>query len=288
MATMMTMRAVRAMRAPVLCGSSVALALVMAGAAQAQAQPRDAMSEAGEPADDEHAGHGQVGEGHAGHGEHHKAEPPPPINWYHWHYGKDLRGGALDPAEEPMPPGFLFALFNFAVFAALLVKFAGPKLATYLRVRHETVKSQLDEASRLRAEARAKLDEYNRRIAGMDQEVARLMQEIRADAEAERDAILAQAKVQAEAMKREAESRIESEIARARHALEREVVSAAVAAAEKVLAERTTSDDQARLFDGFIANLVAAGSGGPGGGEGGGGGAPGRRKRRGTVDEEWG
>jgi F0F1-type ATP synthase membrane subunit b/b' len=62
-------------------------------------------------------------------------------------------------------------------------------------------------------------------------------------------------------MKREAQLRIESEIARARLALEREVVAAAVAAAEKVLRERTTPEDQARLFDGFIATLGAAGDG---------------------------
>lgn len=233
----------------------------------------------------EEAAHG-AGHG-AGHGAHHPAEPPPPINWYKLHYGKDVKGGALDRAEEPMAPGLLFALINFAIFVGLLVKFTGPKLATYLRERHDAVKEQLDEAARLRADARAKLDEYNRRIEGLDQEVTRLMSEIRAEAEAERDAMLAQARSQAEAMKRDAQLRIESEIARARLALEREVVAAAVAAAEKVLRERTTADDQARLFDGFIANLVAAGSepSGPGGG---GGGGRGGRKRRGTVDEEWG
>lgn len=80
-------------------------------------------------------------------------------------------------------------------------------------------------------------------------------------------------------MKREARARIENEIARARLALEREVVSAAVAAAEKVLRDRTTPDDQARLFDSFITNLAPAGSGGPG--DGGGGGAASGSGRRG-------
>jgi len=267
--------------------SAVALALgvAAAGAVPAWAQTEEAAEPEIEPAE---GGHPPAhGDAHgAGHGAHHAAEPPPPINWFESHYGKDLHGGELDTGEEPMPPGLLFALINFAIFVSLLVKFAGPKLATYLRVRHETVKGQLDEAARLRAEARAKLDEYNRRIEGLDQEVTRLMHEIRAEAEAEREAMLTQARTQAEAMKRDAQLRIESEIARARLALEREVVAAAVAAAEKVLRERTTADDQARLFDGFIANLVAAGSepSGPGGG----GGPGGKRKRRGTVDEEWG
>jgi F-type H+-transporting ATPase subunit b len=266
------------------CMVGLAFALLLARSASAQTEEGHA------PAAGAHGAEGRGGEAHGGgHGAHHAAAPPPPINWFEWHYGKDLYGGDLQPGEEPMPPGLLFALLNFAIFAGLLVKFAGPKLTTYLRTRHETVKGALDEAASLRAEARAKLDEYNRRIAGVDQEVTRLMHEIRAEAESERDAILAQARAQAESMKRDAQARIESEIARARLALEREVVSAAVQAAETVLRERTTADDQARLFDGFIANLVAAGSGPPdGGGEGGGGGGTGRRKRRGTVDEEWG
>jgi F-type H+-transporting ATPase subunit b len=258
-----------------LLGAAVALAVGVIGTGQARAQEEKGAGHTEEQVH-EATSHGEAGHEGAHAGGHHEVHPPAPINWFGWHYGKDIHGGTLEPQEEPMPPGFLFALLNFAVFVGLLIKFAGPKLATYLRVRHETVKGQLDEAAALRAEARAKLDEYNRRIEGMDQEVTRLMHEIRAEAEAERDSILAQARSQAEAMKREAQLRIESEIARARLVLEREVVAAAVAAAEQVLRERTTADDQARLFDGFIANLAASG-GGPGGGGG--------RARRGTEEK---
>lgn len=268
-----------------LAGSAFALVLAAPLAVSAQSG-----EEAAEPAAEDvpppEGGHGGAEQGHgAGHGGHHKAEPPPSINWFAWHYGKDLKGGTLAADEEPMAPGLLFALINFAIFAGILVKAAGPKLTAYLRGRHETVKTALEEAAALRAEARAKLDEYNRRIAGIDEEVTTLMQEIRGEAEAERDYILTQARTQAEAMTKEAQARIESEIARARLTLEREVVSAAVSAAQDVLRQRTTPEDQGRLFDGFIANLVATGTGGPGSS-----GAPGggKRARRGTVDEEWG
>jgi F-type H+-transporting ATPase subunit b len=269
----------------VLAGS--ALALVLATPLAASAQPGEEAAEtASESMPAPEGGHGGAEEGHgAGHGGHHKAGPPPPINWFQWHFGKDQHGGALSAEEEPMAPGLLFALINFAIFVGILVKAAGPKLVGYLRGRHETVKTALEEAAALRAEARAKLDEYNRRIAGIDEEVTTLMQEIRGEAEAERDYILTQARTQAEAMKKEAQARIESEIARARLTLEREVVSAAVSAAQDVLRQRTTPEDQARLFDGFIANLVATGTSGSGGSGGPGGG---KRSRRGTVDEEWG
>jgi F-type H+-transporting ATPase subunit b len=225
-----------------------------------------------EHADIEGGGHGE----HEGHttGGHHKAGVPLPINWYQWHAGKDVKGGELANDEQPMPPGLLFALINFSVFLGLLIKFAGPKLAGYLRTRHDTVKGQLEEAARLRAEARSKLDEYNRRIAAVDAEVNKLMAEIRAETEAEREMILQQARAQADALKKDAQRRVEAEIARARLVLEREVAAAAVAAAEKILRERTTSDDQERMFGNFVDTLLA--------------GPPGAQAEQASkVDEEW-
>lgn len=234
--------------------------------------PRDRFSG---PGGDHSGGGGGHGE-HEGHttGGHHKAGPPLPINWYVWHAGKDVNGGELSNDEQPMPPGMLFALLNFSIFLGLLIKFAGPKLTGYLRARHDTVKGQLEEAATLRADARAKLDEYNRRIAAVDAEVNKLMAEIRAETEAEREMILQQARAQADAMKKDAQRRIEAEIARARLILEREVAAAAVAAAEAILRERTTADDQARMFGNFVDTLLA--------------GPPGAQPEQASkLDEEW-
>ena len=225
-----------------------------------------------EHADIEGGGHGEH-EGHTA-GGHHGAAPPLPINWYQWHVGKDVLGGELTEDEQAMPPGILFALLNFAVFLGLLIKFARPKLLAFLRTRHDTVKGQLEEAAQLRAEARSKLDEYNQRIAGVDAEVNRLLAEIRAEAEAEREMILAQARSQAEALKKDAQRRIESEVARARLTLEREVATAAIAAAEKILRERTTGEDQARMFGNFVDALLL----GPAGAQ---------PETATKIDEEW-
>lgn len=233
------------------------------------------LEEAAEEAGEEVAEGAEQAEHASGehHGGHHGAQPPHAINWTDWGKGKDVHGGELHPAEEGMPPGLLFALVNFAVFLGLLVKFVGPKLAKALRVRHDLVKSQLAESARLRQEARDKLEDYNKRIAGVDAEIAKLLADIRADAEAEKQVILEQARVQSEAMKKDAERRIESEIARARQTLEREVVAASIAAAEKILRERTTADDQARMFDGFVDTLLTGGNPPTGGSK---------------VDKEWG
>ena len=251
---------------------TVAAFLLLVPGGSAVAQDDIVEEDAVEHADIEGGGHGEH-EGHTA-GGHHKAASPLPINWFQWHAGKDIMGGDLEGDEQPMPPGVLFALINFSIFLGLLIKFAGPKLAGYLRTRHDTVKGQLEEAARLRAEARAKLDEYNQRIAAVDAEVNRLMAEIRAEAEAEREMILSQAKSQAEALKKEGQRRIEAEIARARLTLEREVATAAVAAAETILRERTSEDDQVRMFGNFVDTLLQ--------------GPPGAKPEAASkVDEEW-
>jgi len=250
----------------------VATFLLVLPGSPAFAQDEVVDDEVVEHADIEGGGHGEH-EGHTA-GGHHKAGPPLPVNWYQWHAGKDVKGGELHKDEQPMPPGMLFALINFSIFLGLLIKFAGPKLTAYLRTRHDLVKGQLEEAARLRADARDKLDEYNRRISAVDAEVNKLMAEIRAETEAEREMILSQARAQADAMRKDAQRRVEAEVARARAMLEREVAAAAVAAAEKILRERTTDEDQARMFGTFVDALLA--------------GPPGAQvEQPSKVDEEW-
>ncbi len=167
----------------------------------------------------------------------------PDINW-HRLYPKS--GGQ----------GLLWAVFNFAVLLLLLRKLFGKALTSFLQTRHTTIKDALEEGRRLREQARQKLEEYGKKIAGVDAEVDALVTSIRQSAEEEKARILANAEAQATAMKRDAEERITAEIERSRRALEREVVDAAIAAAEQILRTKARDDDHRRLADTFIASLA--------------------------------
>jgi F-type H+-transporting ATPase subunit b len=198
-----------------------------------------------------------TGEGHAG--AHHELEAPPPINWTNWSSfkTKNAEGEPLGTQDEPMAPPLLFALFNFAVFASLLVWKAGPPIRKWLVERHTSVKDALEEAAKLREQARAKLASYDDQIANVNSEVERLISEIRADAEAEKLRILKDAETQAAALELAAKQRIEAEAARVRSVLRKEVTAAAVEVAERMLREKTTQQDQRTLVSGFIADLAA-------------------------------
>src|SRR6185436_9637326 len=159
--------------------------------------------------------------------------------------GKDEFGGPLgdgkmtDPAtgqtvheEEPASPPFVFVLVNFAILLALVLKVGWPLAQKTARERHDLIKTALDEAARLRQQAADKLADYEARLKAADAEIKQLVDGMRADADKEKQRILAAAEAQAAQMARDAEQRIAAEIELARAQLTREVTAAAAAATE--------------------------------------------------------
>ena len=90
------------------------------------------------------------------------------------------------------------------------------RLARSPSERHDTIKTALDEAAKLREQAADKLAEYEARIKDVDVEIKKLVEGIRADAEADKARILDNAAKQAAQLKKEAEQRIAAEIELAR------------------------------------------------------------------------
>lgn len=188
-------------------------------------------------------------------------DPTEHFNWTELDYkNKDFAGGELHEGEPAMSPPMILMLINFGIVLFIIGWKVRPPVMRYVRNRHDSIKEALDEAARLRAEAKQKLDEYTEKVSEAEAEVDKMLREIRADAEAEKQRIIADAEAQAEALKRDAEARIAAEIDRARVALEREVVSVAIAAAEKMIREQATTADQTRLIDTFIGDVQTSAS----------------------------
>jgi F-type H+-transporting ATPase subunit b len=208
------------------------------------------MVEGGEPEGGEHEG---------AEGEHHAPPKNPILNFANFSYSdKDTHGGKYEPekGDHKMPAPFSMALLNFGVLLALLGKYAAPAFRKMVADRHDEVAKQLEESSRLRAEAQAKLDEYTRKVNELDAEIAKLVAGIRAEADHDQKRILGEAELRAERMKKEAEQTIAAEIARVRAQLEREATLSAIAAAEKLLADKTTDADHRGLNEQFIRGLA--------------------------------
>lgn len=212
------------------------------------------------------------GEGaHAGGGEaaaaHH--DPSKNFNFFSLHYGKDQYGGKFgdgvqgphNEPEEPMSGPFLFMLINFGILLVLIGKYGSPVARKMAETRSDTIKGALDEAAKLRQAAADKLDEYSAKLAAAEAEMATMLTNMRADAEHEKQRIMAAAEEQAIAVKKDADLRIAAEIERARFELAREVAVAAAAAAAKLVREKATGADHAALVDTFVKDVEAAARG---------------------------
>lgn len=160
-------------------------------------------------------------------------------------------------AEEPASPPFVFMLINFGIFLLILGKTLWPAAQKMSAERHDQINTALEEARKLREQAQKKLSEYEARIKDVDAEVKKIVDDIRAGADEDKKRILENAERQAKQMKHDAELRIAAEIEMARHSLAKEVAAAASTATEKLLKDKTTSDDQKKLVGNFIAGMGA-------------------------------
>lgn len=214
------------------------------------------------------AGTSPVQDAHGGH-DAHGGDLTEHWNWAGIHYGKDLAGGKYgdgknyDPKtgrtigghEEPMSAPFVLMALNFVILMFILLKFGKPAAKKLASERHDQIKTALDEAAKLRQQAQDKLAEYETKLKDADSEIKKLVEGMRADAEADKARILANAATQSAMMKREAEQRIAAEIELARATLTREVTAAAATATEKLLREKMLVTDQHALVGTFINDL---------------------------------
>ena len=203
------------------------------------------------------------------HGGGHHGDATQNWNWTGIHYGKDIAGGKFGDGknynpetgktvaghEEPMSAPFLFMAINFIILMLILAKFGRPAARKLAAERHDQIKSAIDEAAKLRKQAQDKLTEYETKLKDADAEIKKLVEGMRADAEADKARILANAATQSAQMKREAEQRIAAEIELARATLTREVTAAAATATEKLLREKMLVTDQHALVGTFINDL---------------------------------
>ncbi len=146
---------------------------------------------------------------------------------------------------------------NLSLFLVILYAVARKPIAAAISGRAMAIRSGLDEAARVQAEAKARFDAVEVRLAALDAE----MEEMRVDAreDAARESATLKDRGEAEALRiREAAARaIREESARARAEIRGEAVQIAVALARETLARNLSQADQERLAREFLAAVDA-------------------------------
>ena len=152
-----------------------------------------------------------------------------------------------------------FYIIDFLVFVGILVWAGRKPIAAMLDKRHADVAKEIEAARHVRDEAQAKFDDYRRRIDGLEQDLQKLMAEVRKGTEAEVQRILADAQAQVERMTAEEQLRLEQESKRLRVELQMQAVKIALEMAESTLRERLDPATQSKLIERASGELVSLG-----------------------------
>ncbi len=147
------------------------------------------------------------------------------------------------------------SMVNFAIFMGIIIYFAGPKIQQFFEQRQKTLVAELEAAKRLREEAEAKLAEYEKRMASLDDERKQLMDEYHAQGEREKERLVADAKRQVEKMRRDAELIIQQDTRKAIAAIEQQAVNSAVALAQDELRTRLDDHKQHELVSQYVNDI---------------------------------
>lgn len=242
----------------VLC-SSLLLGGVLAGASPALAEGEQPVHEA--PAADAHVA--AEGEGHGAHegGEHDHAPTFDDVNWAYGFLGeKEGVEPSLLWRPKGMPVPFGALALNAAILYFLLFKFGKKPISEALKSRKLGIMKGMEDAAKMKAEAEASLAKYQAKLDNIEDEIARIKQDMKEAGEAESARILSEAKERRARMERDARTLVEQELKAARESLLRDTVRAAVKSAEQTLAAKVGDADQQRLADEYLAQIKASGA----------------------------
>ncbi len=152
----------------------------------------------------------------------------------------------------------LFPLINFLIFLYLIKQFVVPLARDYFKSRREGVAQSIREADEAKQRADALARDFRNRLAKLAEEIRAVRELFRDEAEKEKAKLLAEAGEIAERIKADADFLGEQEVRLARQELRREIVDAARAAAEKIIRENVTAEDQKRMVAEFLSEVGAA------------------------------
>jgi F-type H+-transporting ATPase subunit b len=161
-----------------------------------------------------------------------------------------------DPKNEPPP--FLASLLNFGLLAFVLYRFGRKPISEALAKRKQSIMQEIDNATRLREEAEARLGEYEEKFEKIEETLEELKAELALQAEVEKKHMLTEAEERRARMKRDAEFRIEQELKAAKAELLQVAVESAVHAAEELLRKSAGAQDQDRMMKEYLSAIPVA------------------------------
>jgi len=171
---------------------------------------------------------------------------------------------AFAAEPNPVPRGLLepnlglmiWTLFIFVVLAAILAKFAFPKILAAVEAREQALEDAIQSAKRDREEAARILAEHRAALDASRGEAQKIIVDARAAAERVRSDLIEQAHAEQAIMLTRARQEIENEKTKAIAALRKEAVDLAIAGASKVIEKNLDQQSNRDLVEKFLSSVT--------------------------------
>ena len=146
-------------------------------------------------------------------------------------------------------PGFeAWKFLNLFIFAGLLFYILRKPVSSAFRERREAIRAELTKAKAERDAAIAKLQEVESRLSTLDEEVARIREQAKKEAEEEKERIAESAKTDAEKLREQARREIEHAGKVAKQDLQAYAAQESIRLAEDIIRKEIKPEDDSRLF----------------------------------------
>ena len=143
--------------------------------------------------------------------------------------------------------GLIAPAINLAILVGALVYYLRLPLANFVRQRHETLRSDLQQVSEQLRDAQLKYSEFTAKLKAIDAEVSAIRDQMRQDGESAKQRILSEARRLSVSIVTDARSASVNLFSDLREQLRSELGLRVLERAEKLLTERLTGDDRIRI-----------------------------------------
>ena len=153
---------------------------------------------------------------------------------------------------------FTYRTVAIVIVLAVLIKLLKKPIANFLTSRREEIQRLLSELEVKIAEARSEQVKAQAKLTSLEEDTRKIINELIAEGEAEKQKIIESANRQAEYIQQQAQVAVQQEIQAARDSLREEAADLSVAAAQDIIQKKMQAEDQQRLVREFMIKVVEA------------------------------
>ena len=148
-------------------------------------------------------------------------------------------------------------VMNFTVLAVALVFILRKPLSQALSSRIKVIREQLDDLETQKADAEKQLAEYNDKLAQLEKEAEKIVDDYVRQGNEAKARILKEAEDSAEKLQAQARRNIEHEFEQAKAELQKEIFEKSLVKAEEIIKGKISDEDQDRIVDDYLKKVVA-------------------------------